>query len=73
MARKVGGGLASSLAKLPAKEAITELYLRCFARYPDPEELAHAEALLAADGTRTEAIEDLLWALLNSREFAFNH
>ena len=73
IAEKVRGVLAGSLAELPAKEAITELYLRCFSRYPDPEEIAHGEQVIDAAGARGQAIEDLLWALLNSREFAFNH
>ena len=72
-ATKVRGGLEASLAKLPPGEAVRELYLRCFARYPDPEELAHGEQVLDGAGTRSEGVEDLLWALLNSREFAFNH
>ena len=73
VARKVGGVLAGSLAKLPSREAVGELYLRCLARHPDAEELAHGEQVLEGAGTRGEGVEDLLWALLNSREFAFNH
>jgi hypothetical protein len=70
---KVRGGIAAGLAKLPSKDAVAELYLRCFSRHPDPDEASHWEALLDGAGARTEAIEDLLWGLLVSREFAFNH
>jgi hypothetical protein len=60
--------------KLP-EERIIDLYIRSLSRKPTHEELA---ALLPtmADPDRnkqTQAMEDLFWALLNSREFLFNH
>jgi hypothetical protein len=55
------------------REIINELYLRALTRRPEPRELAEWEPLLARASNRTEAVQDLLWTLLNSREFAFNH
>jgi hypothetical protein len=51
---------------------VEELYLRALSRFPTPQERADWEKTLSGTDRR-EAAEDLLWALLNSREFAFNH
>jgi len=59
--------------ELPARAIIEELYLRAFTRKPRPAELAEWERLFASAPNKTEAAQDLLWTLLNSREFAFNH
>jgi hypothetical protein len=72
---KLRGGIVARLEgrRAPDREAVSELYLRALCRPPDGEELAEWEPLLAGARDRGEALEDLLWALLNSREFAFNH
>jgi len=68
------GYLANLLELAPAPDEVVEnLYLRALCRLPNPEELSHWTAELNAAGTFREAAEDLFWALLNSREFAFNH
>lgn len=68
------GYLASLLELAPAPDEVVEnLYLRALCRPPSPEELSHWSAELAAAPALREAAEDLFWALLNSREFAFNH
>ena len=51
---------------------VRALYLRALARPPRAEELAGLLPLLAGRDP-VPALEDLLWALLNSREFLFNH
>ena len=55
------------------REIIEELYVRALTRRPEPAELTEWEPLLARASNKTEAVRDLLWTLLNSREFAFNH
>ena len=58
----------------PAGEVVTELYLACYGRPPEAEELQAATAGFPEDpAARRQAIEDVLWALLNSAEFVFNH
>jgi len=52
---------------------IEELYLATFSRYPTPPEIATAAQYIDADPEPRKAVEDLLWTLLNSREFLFNH
>jgi hypothetical protein len=64
--------LASSAMK--PEEIITELYLACYARKPTEDELKIAAAPFAAEGAkRGAATEDVLWSLMNSAEFVFNH
>lgn len=56
------------------KDIITELYMAAYSRFPSPEEISLASRAFAAEGaTRQSATEDVMWALLNSAEFVFNH
>ncbi|MDB5308867.1 MAG: hypothetical protein JWO38_3069 [Gemmataceae bacterium] len=76
------GGRADVLANAkdarPDEEKVTELFLWAFARKPSKDDLAAAldhikkmEAKYAAAGKKT-AYENILWALLNTKEFVFN-
>ena len=61
-------------SKATEDEIVRDLYLSAFNRPPTAEELALAKrAFTAKDATRQSAAEDILWALLNSAEFVFNH
>ncbi len=68
-------GYLSSLLELnPAPDEVVEnLYFKALCRPPTSEEVAHWAAELSRAPKIREAAEDLFWALLNSREFAFNH
>jgi WD40 repeat protein len=69
-------GRAARLAKstLTPSQIMEELYLACYSRLPTPEEVAIAgKALDVGTANRQAAIEDVLWSLLNSAEFVFNH
>ncbi len=57
----------------PASEVVEFLYYRTLCRPPTDEELSHWISLLESADSLQEASEDLFWALLNSKEFAFNH
>ena len=50
-----------------------EIFLRVFARHPRPEELNAATLFFAAEPDRGEACRSLLWSLLATNEFMFNH
>ncbi len=50
-----------------------EMFLRVFARHPRPEELTAATDFLATAPDRAEACRSLLWSLLATNEFLFNH
>lgn len=69
-------GTARRLAdstKTPA-EIVEELYLGTLARWPSPRKCAALEAVFARpDADRRAATEDVLWALLNAKEFLYNH
>jgi hypothetical protein len=62
-------------AKVDDETAVKDLYLLSLCREPTAAELARFRKLLAeatADTGRREALEDLCWAVLTSREFVFN-
>ena len=58
-----------------AADAVEDLFLRTFSRPPRADELQDAIAQIENEKTpnRRSALEDLLWTLLNSKEFLFNH
>jgi hypothetical protein len=60
-------------AKAATPAVIEELYLVTLSRPPRPEEIEQATRWLAKAPTPREGVADLLWTLLNSREFLFNH
>lgn len=74
-----------SKAEAPEPKRIRELYLAAFSREPEADEVRVAEAHLArprvdAQGkpldsqrARRMGYEDLIWALLNTKEFLWNH
>lgn len=82
-----GNGRAERLSKeeRPNEAKIRELYVAAFAREPRPAELKTAieyltEPRLSADGqpvnpqsASRENFQDLIWALINTKEFLFNH
>ena len=69
-------GIARKLAdskKTPA-EIADELFLATIARFPtEAERAAVLKAFDGAADARREVVEDLLWSLLNKREFVYNH
>jgi hypothetical protein len=63
--------LATAKAAVPA--AVTELYLATVSRPPTPAEAEKAAAWVKSAKTERDGLQDLLWALVNSKEFLFNH
>jgi hypothetical protein len=56
------------------REIVDDLYLRVFGRMPIDKEWTTIQQTLAnAADQRQAALEDVFWALLNSKEFYFNH
>jgi uncharacterized protein DUF1549/uncharacterized protein DUF1553/Big-like domain-containing protein len=68
-------GLIERLVKSgkSGSEIIDELYLRTLSRFPGKEEMRLAQQGINQAPSLREGSEDLLWALLNSKEFLFNH
>ncbi len=55
------------------EDIIRHFYLAALSRQPKPEELAAGKEFLTAQKQREKGLEGLTWALLNSKEFSFNH
>jgi hypothetical protein len=82
-----GNGRCETLAKSekPNHEKVEEIYQAAFSRRPTQEELAISvdylnESRKDANGNpidparnARENLQDLLWAIINSKEFLFNH
>lgn len=58
----------------PIDALIEQLYMAAFSRPPTPEEQQTASDYVTARAdNRRAAFEDLVWAIVNSKEFLFNH
>jgi hypothetical protein len=69
-----GGLIAQWLqAGLTPPQIVEKLYIRCFSRQPTAEEQAALAPLFAEGQDIKRSLDDTFWALLNSREFIFNH
>lgn len=68
-------GRASKLAAdtRSDEEKVRELYLIALSRPPHDNELGWAVEYLQNKENRREAYEDVVWTLVNSKEFMFNH
>jgi hypothetical protein len=64
-------GIAASSAE--PDPVIDELYLTALARLPQDDERIVMREAFSANMDRRQAAEDILWALLNSKEFLYNH
>ncbi|HEY1186265.1 MAG TPA: DUF1549 domain-containing protein, partial [Gemmata sp.] len=69
----VAGGYVAELlaAEKDDNKALDALFLRALARPPGDSERATIKGLLK-DAPRNDVYKDVLWALLNSKEFLFN-
>jgi|694.fasta_scaffold47050_2 hypothetical protein len=70
-----GQGVVARLmkAQVPHDQIVDELYLGSLSRFPTAEEKTKTKYFVDAIENKTEAYQDLLWTLMNSREFMFNH
>ncbi|HEY1190882.1 MAG TPA: DUF1549 and DUF1553 domain-containing protein [Gemmata sp.] len=69
------GNLVGKMLAEKKSEAqiIEQIYIRCLSRTPKPEETKNLLALVGAAKDKKQALEDVFWAVMNSREFMFNH
>ncbi len=54
-------------------EIVKELYLRCYGREPSEEELRKLEPTWGVTEEQPAVLHDIFWALMNAKEFMFNH
>ncbi|HJT77624.1 MAG TPA: DUF1549 and DUF1553 domain-containing protein, partial [Gemmataceae bacterium] len=59
--------------KLTDDQVVEELYLAVLGRMPRPDERALMRKPFAGGADRLKAAQDVLWVLLNTKEFLFNH
>jgi Protein of unknown function (DUF1549)/Protein of unknown function (DUF1553) len=76
--QRKNGNLTDRLLKLPADNPAAiaeELYLSTLTRLPSADDVADVEAYLAGQTgeTREGAVRELIWAMITSSEFRFNH
>ncbi len=69
------GGRIDRLLRSAAadREMVEEFYLAALSRFPTPEETRQLVGMIGAWPSRKQALEDLLWGVIASREFAYNH
>jgi hypothetical protein len=72
--KKLGPAVAALLKTQPQPNAmLDEMFLRTLSRFPNDKERAQCLKHIAEVKGTKEGWQDLLWALLNTREFGFNH
>ncbi len=73
LAKTIAEAKSTAEQSLAEQAAVDELFLAALGRDPSPDE-RNAVNLSGEDANeRDETLRDLFWALLNSKEFAFNH
>lgn len=60
-------------AKKPVDEIVTDLYLAALSRRPSADELKSAQKWLSESASPQVFYEDLMWSLVNSKQFLFVH
>ena len=69
-----GAARRLALSKATPAEVIDTLYLSTLTRFPNAKEKAlMLRAFAEAEDDRQGAVEDILWALMNTRGFVYNH
>jgi hypothetical protein len=73
-ARIKNGGLTKELLKEQSPtEVLKQLYLRTLSRPPSVDEQTAILGQLEKESDKQAAMDDVFWALLNSKEFIFTH
>jgi hypothetical protein len=71
---KLGPAISELRKEYPQpRAALDELFLRTLSRFPSEKEKTFCLKAIAEAEEAQQGWQDILWALLNSREFGFNH
>ncbi len=60
-------------AKMTDEQIVEELFLATLTRMPTEKELEASLKFIKGEKVRLEALQDISWALINTREFILNH
>ena len=63
----------AAVAKPEMEEMIAQVFLRTVSRPPTQHEMDEARAVIASAKVPADGVRDLLWAMINTREFKVNH
>jgi len=55
------------------REIIEELFLSALARHPSSQEIEWGEATIRRSPNRDKGLRNVMWAVLNTNEFLYNH
>lgn len=68
-----GSDSKSAASKIDVAKAVEDACLRTLSRLPTAQEAADSEAFVAQAKTPMDGLRDVMWALLNTKEFIVNH
>lgn len=70
-----GNGRIAELvgADTSTDDIISRLYVCAYSRFPNERERTTTVKYVEAQKNKRQALEDVLWTMINSREFLFNH
>lgn len=69
----VASGEPGDEANEKIAKLITEAYLRTLSRYPNEREMDRSQQYVREASDPVDGLRDVLWALLNTKEFIVNH
>ena len=70
---KADNNASNEMPQEKAEELVNQAYLRTVSRYPTTNELTESVKYMASAPDAAAGARDLLWALLNTKEFIVNH
>ncbi len=71
--RKTKTPATSKLSSANVDSLVQEVFLRTLSRLPQPAEMARGRQAITSARKPKDGLRDLLWALLNTKEFVINH
>jgi hypothetical protein len=74
LTQDAGRSASMQASSQPLAELVDELYMAALSRpATTAEQKTVADYLAARENSRRQAFEDVIWAVINSKEFLFNH
>ena len=71
--RAVPKSSGEKVADLDSTLIVKQAYLRTLSRFPNETELNRSRSYVEGSEDTVQGLRDLLWALLNTKEFIVNH